>query len=315
MLDIIIPHYDEPWEVGKPYFDMLACQRGVDFDSFKVLLIHDGVKAFPQDWFACYPYKVEQHRIVHGGVSEARNFGLALSDAEWVTFSDFDDTFTNIYALRGIMSCMDKDVDYMWTPFFVECMRDGELGVKIREENLVWVHGKYFRRKFLNDNNIRFPVGIHYSEDSAFCALVNEIVSDDRRGKIKLEYPAYSWVFRKDSVSTDPANRAKNMTGFIDRNTYVVEEFKRRGINHIPMVGRMFADAYWAFHQVKYRFDDEEKRFAWIAQKYVDDLKQNKKDVFEKILKSAKESFKGYEIDMSESFGEWLKRLEEMRNV
>ena len=315
MLDIIMPHYDEPWEVGKPYFDMLACQRGIDFDSFRVLLVHDGVELFQDEAFSAYPYKVEQHRISHGGVSEARNFGLEISTAEWVTFADFDDTFTNIYALRGILSCMNQDVDYMWTPFYIECMRNGELGVKVKEENIVWVHGKFFRRKFLNDYGIRFPVGIHYSEDSAFCAIVNELVPDSRRGKIKLEFPAYCWVFRKNSVSSDPANRAKNMTGFIDRNVYVVEEYKRRGINHIAMVGRMFADAYWAFHQVRYRFDDEEKRFAWISRKYVDELKLNDKQTFKKILESAKVTFKGLEIDMSESFGEWLKRLEEMNNV
>ena len=72
ILDLIVPHYKEPWSVGKPFFDMLACQRNVDFNSFRVILVHDGVDTFPEAYFTAYPFKTVQCPIKHGGVSAAR---------------------------------------------------------------------------------------------------------------------------------------------------------------------------------------------------------------------------------------------------
>ena len=309
ILDLIVPHYNEPWEIGKPFFDMLACQRGVDFNDFRVILVHDGVETFPMSYFTGYPYKVVQCPIKHAGVSAARNCGMRMSDAKWVAFCDFDDMFTTCYALRQIMSHMDRDVDFMWTAFFIECMGNDGMYVREQGQNLVWVHGKFFRRQWLIDNELFFPEGIHYSEDSAFGAIVNEVVDIHRSGEIKVQFPLYVWTYRSDSVSVDPGNKAKNITGFIDRNEYVVSEFKRRGLPYTNMVGRMFADAYWAFHQVKYRYPDEEKRFIEMSKKHLKTLCMVDKFVLKDIIDSAAKAFEGIEMDTSESFDVWIHKI------
>lgn len=310
MLDIIVTHYNEPWPICKPFFDMLACQRGVDFDEFRVILVHDGTPRFPEEYFGCYPYNVMQLDKPHGGVSEARNFGLSVSHATWVQFADCDDTYTGIYSLRAVMSHMDRDVDYMWSPFWVEYMRNGELTARVQEANIVWIHAKYFRRKWLIENKIVFPVGIHYSEDSAFGAVVNELIKPERSGKIKTDVPIYVWAYRGDSVSLNPANEEKNVTGFIDRNVYVVEEFKRRGISHIGMVARMFADAYWTFHQVDHKFPEQEKRFIKLAKPYYEDFRKNDTVYVYKVLNAARNALHTREMDTSESLWQWIDRIE-----
>ena len=51
-LDIIVPHFQEPWAVGKKFFDMLALQRGVSFQDFRVILCQDGTDGvLPADVF------------------------------------------------------------------------------------------------------------------------------------------------------------------------------------------------------------------------------------------------------------------------
>lgn len=308
-LDLIVPHYKEPWLIGKPFFDMLACQRNVDFGEFRVILAHDGVDTFPDAYFTAYPYKVVQCPLKHGGVSTARNYGLRQSDAKWVAFCDFDDMFTTCYSLSLIMEHLDRDVDYMWTMFFIECMGKDGMFFQEKGQNIVWVHGKFFRRQWLIDNDLFFPEGIHYSEDSAFCALVNELIGSHRSGEIKASFPLYTWTYRPDSVSVDPAQKAKNITGFIDRNEYVVQEFKRRGIPYAHMIGRMFADAYWAFHQKNDKYPDEEKRFIEMSKKHMPMFCTVDKFILDDIIRAASSAFKNVEMDTSESFDDWIQRI------
>lgn len=310
-LDIIVPHYEEPWEVGQPFFDMLGCQRGISFDDIRVILVHDGTKPFPVRKFARYPFTVQQYALDYSkGVSAARNYGLDMATAEWVSFSDFDDTYSNVYALMGILEQTKNDVDYMWTPFWSEARtKDGGLTAREQGENITWIHGKYFRRQWLVDNEIRFPEGIHYSEDSAFGAIVNELAADGRRGKIKSGFPAYIWVYRENSVCLNPENEERNMTGFIERNFWVVEEFKRRNIPRVRMIGRMFADAYHAFHQKERKFPEHETYFASKAKQYIPELKQNTGEDMKKIMHAAGAAFKGKEMEFNETFTEWVNRI------
>lgn len=310
LLDIIVTHYKEPWEVGKKFFDMLACQRGVNFSDFKVILVHDGTPMFEPEVFSGYPYKVAQCVIPHAGVSAARNCGLARATDTWIQFCDFDDMYTNAYALQAVLGMMNRDVDYMWTPFITEYEKNGKIETQISgKENVIFVHGKWFRRQWLLDNEITFPVGIHYSEDSAFCAIVNQLAQPGRRGKITFQMPLYAWISRKDSVSMDPKNVTRNLTGFIDRNFYVVEEFKRRGIPYTLMVGRMFMDAYHAFHQAKRKFPAEEWWFVEQARKYIPELAKLKRDEMEELYKAAGHTFRSVQMDYNETFAEWFTRV------
>ena len=32
-LTLVVPHYKEPWETGKPLFDSIALQHGIDFEK------------------------------------------------------------------------------------------------------------------------------------------------------------------------------------------------------------------------------------------------------------------------------------------
>ena len=311
MLDIIVTHYDEPWETGKKFFDMLGCQRGADFSQFRVILVHDGTGKFPKEYFEDYPYRVIQHKIPHAGVSAARNYGLDQATDKWVQFCDFDDMYSNAYALRFVLEHMGKDLDYMWTPFMAEYVVGSEIIANVKDtENIVFVHGKYYRREWLLENKLRFPEWIHFSEDSAFGAIVNELAKIGRRGKIKTPFPVYIWCVRPDSVSMRKDNEERNLTGFIDRNFYVAEEFIRRGIPHKLMIGRMFADAYWAFHRKGKAFPEEEARFAEEARKYIPDLDDAvSSGSMPELMQAAMTNLPGECDPNAETFTAWISRI------
>lgn len=253
-LDIIVPHYKEPWEEGKKLFDMLALQRDVDFSEFRVLLIDDGgehdisEKVFRQK----YPYEVVSIIIPHAGVSAARNRGIRYSRAKWVMFCDFDDTFTSIYSLRSIFDALGSDRhDLLWCPFYVEL--NAEQKRQIRQKfNLIFIHGKIYRRQFLIEHGIMFEESLYFSEDAAFNQLVNMEIEEGRIGEIKSEIVPYVWTFRPGSVTTSPENSLKNHVGLFRRQKYVAMQHLMHGDReaHDALCIRAMCDAYVTFNRL-----------------------------------------------------------------
>ena len=248
-LDIIMPHYREPWETGKKFFSMLDMQRGVSFDDFRVILVNDGEECrLPDELFEGKKYKVAQHDIPHGGVSAARNAGLKLAEAEWVMFCDFDDMFCNIYALRDILNVIPTaDYDMLWAEFISEdVLKSGEMVLHPRKENVVFIHGKLYRRQFLIDNDLWFDETLDYNEDSAYNAILNTVADFHRTGKILTTGPLYSWCYNPGSATTTPGNRGRALLGLWHRNKSVCEAYKKRMpyARYCAMVARTVWDAY-----------------------------------------------------------------------
>ena len=124
-LDIIVPHYQEPWTVGKKFFDMLALQRGVSFQDFRVILCQDGQEgSLSEDVFRDYPYQVKIVTITHSGVSAARNAGIRAATAPWIAFCDFDDMYSSALsmkvALEGLRKAEKEGMYYLWSRFMEE---------------------------------------------------------------------------------------------------------------------------------------------------------------------------------------------------
>ena len=231
MLDIIVTHYKEPFDVGKPLFDILSLQHGIGFDRFRVLLVHDGGQAFPDDFFSAYPYNVEQIVIPHGGVSAARNAGLDHSRAEWVNFCDFDDTYSSIYALRDVFNALDHSdgYDFLWSNLITE---DNDKVIMTPEKSMfVFIHGKYYRREWLVSSGIRFDETMPFQEDSLFNACILAVLDYHRIGHLQTMFPPYVWARRAGSVTNSQPNADKATWFHFVRNQKLLDWYKE----HLPV--------------------------------------------------------------------------------
>lgn len=317
-LDIIVPHYKEPWEEGKKLFDMLTLQRDVDFSEFRVLLIDDGgehdisEKVFRQK----YPYEVVSIIIPHAGVSAARNRGIRYSRAKWVMFCDFDDTFTSIYSLRSIFDALGSDRhDLLWCPFYVEL--NAEQKRQIRQKfNLIFIHGKIYRRQFLIEHGIMFEESLYFSEDAAFNQLLNMEIEESRIGEIKSEVIPYVWTFRPGSVTTSPENSFRNHVGLFRRQKYVAMQHLNHGDQeaHDALCIRAMCDAYVTFNRTGLECDKSE-----FAREVLAFWKQERssarsvgKDTVEYALSGALKEFGLTEKDIKPGappFEQWLEEF------
>ena len=109
------------------------------------------------------------------GVSFARNVGLRMSEGKYITFLDSDDEY-----IEGAVETMLKVIDDTNEDIVqFNHLRDGKNVPSLYANSNVWelerlppkwvlVWNKIYKRKFIIDNNIRFPEGQQFEEDRVF---------------------------------------------------------------------------------------------------------------------------------------------------
>jgi glycosyltransferase involved in cell wall biosynthesis len=199
MIDIIIPHYNEPWHICKKLFLSLEMQRIVNWNEIKVTVINDGGNSLPEEELLKLSYPVIQLSIPKSGVSKARNVGIDCGTEPWIMFCDCDDSFTNIYALDEILSTLRRSkADVLWAKCLTEF---GRMVVPIADDKqFIFIHAKVYRRQFLIDENLRFNEELVYSEDTLFNDQIRE--KTDNIQEIRCSYQPYVWIRRGGSVTT-----------------------------------------------------------------------------------------------------------------
>ena len=274
MLDIVITHYKEPWEVGEKLFRMIGLQRCIDFDAIRVMVINDGGQRLPEEKLGELPYKVEQIDIPHGGISAARNAGIENATGKWIMFCDIDDNFASIFSLREIVNLLYTDgYDMLWSRILAEDYVDGKefLYFVPDKQRFVFCHGKVYRRQFLIDNNVRFDERLVFNEDSCFNAVIIARTPARRIGEINAQFPLYTWIRRPQSV-TNSGREDEASYGHFKRNMIVTGEYEGKSDPRLNgMVTRTAYDTYYMVFgrrnsmQMRRRMLDEFT--PWIAER------------------------------------------------
>jgi len=234
LLDIVLTHYDEPWNECKPFFDMLRLQRNVDLHQVSVTVVQD-MHGQPLHWREClhdYPFNVQFITCTDVN-NHPRNVGFAAGNADWVLFCDIDDMFADICSLRMILDQLPVyDYDVIWTKYIVEQRWNGS-GVylnKVDEANLSSVVGKLYRRAFLQEKNITFTSSIPMYTDYIFNAIVTAETQPFRIVQLITDFYVYCKNYRKNGQS----HRIENIPYLIDdrftRDVYLAQEFLNRGL-------------------------------------------------------------------------------------
>ena len=265
-LDIIVTHYNEPYEIVKPFFDMLELQRMVDFSDFRVILVHDGEDCWiPELSERSFPFEFVEFAIPHKGVSAARNAGMDYGDAEWIMFCDCDDSFANRHSLSEYISALDKrDFQVLWAPYYMEIGIEYHRRLLANTFDVIRLVGKVFQRRFLVENYFRFNEDLWVGEDMAFMALILKTISRNKDiykvGQIETSSPLYTVVPHRGSVTHDPDKRYHNAIGVFRKELYMLDELQLRGFGEeaAPFAIRAMTDAYFTLCRTDLKEDKTE---------------------------------------------------------
>ena len=85
---------------------------------------------------------------------------------------------------------MPSNFDVMTSVFIEEVkLADGDVTYVNREMDSTFVHGKFYRRQYLLDNNIRFNPDLTIHEDSYFNCLAQKCTPEIKYSQV----PFYLW--------------------------------------------------------------------------------------------------------------------------
>lgn len=320
-LQILIPQYKETDEIVKPLLDSIAIQQNVDFSQIGVIICNDGTDVhLSEKLLTGYPFEVQYHKEPHRGVSGTRNACLDYATADYVMFCDADDMFYNACGLYIVFREIENGgFDTLSSTFVEESRMPGtkEPMYINREMDSTFVHGKFHRRKFLLDNNIRWNDALTIHEDSYFNCLCQRLAKEVKYSQTSF----YLWKWRDESVCRrDPKYILKTYNNMLDSNDALIKQFLDRGRMQEAQfyAVSMIYDAYFTMNKDEWLNQDNheyrnatEKRFKdyWLKYKHLHDYIQQ--DAKAQIIMGVKNRMytEGMILE-SVTFDEWIKKVE-----
>lgn len=216
LVSIIIPVYN-----SEEYLE--RCLESImhqDFQQWECIIVDDGSK--DRSGVICDRYSLldTRFRVVHkpnGGVSSARNTGLALAKGEWICFVDSDDLLVEDALSYMLNICLKTNSDVCLNTIVRDKTIPHETNVLTASEKdqLIWAclayrtddyvskgflidapHAKLFRATIIRNNELKYVDGLCKSEDALFDAQFyyhsSRIVMDT--------YPVYHYTINPDSI-------------------------------------------------------------------------------------------------------------------
>ena len=201
LLDIIIPQYKEDDEKVKILLDSISNQKGVDFNNVKLTIVNDYSDVLLSKEFLD-SYKNLNISYIRNdkntGPGLARQKGIDNTCADYILFCDSDDKLYDETSLRIITDFISKmEPDYLVTDIAIE--GNGGILVKKGKDTFPWMHGKVYKREFLEKNEIRFHPNVRHLEDSYFTTSILGTI--DPKKITYLDYVTYLWKNNDSSLT------------------------------------------------------------------------------------------------------------------
>ena len=180
---IVIPVYNAEEFLGN-CIDSVLAQR--TFSPYEIILVNDGSRdRSPQicDWYAEKNACIKVIHQANQGVSTARNAGIAAASGDYVLFLDSDDLWADdlLQSLDDIILQKPDVIEFGYRIFCGENVQPPVLPIvetsAITGSAYLNAHIEHdsmpiasccvaaFRRQFLQEHDLRFPLGVTYGED------------------------------------------------------------------------------------------------------------------------------------------------------
>lgn len=262
MIDLIIPIYNAQNTLD---LTLMSIKMQTIMDKITVYLIDDCSKDN-------YDEIINNHKDMNiiykrldknSGPAVARQVGIDISKNKYIMFIDADDLFYDTDSVKKLYEIIEEGYDYV-----EGCTYEEKREIKI--QNISDLHGKIYKRQFIEDNKIKFnDTRVH--EDNYFNNLV---LACDPLSKKLLDI-VYIYVDNDDSITNSQKEKEfERLEILLSNMRQLLDEAKKRKCNRETIAYLMFIKVKY-FNRIYTEFSKTQKEVfkTWIK-KY--DLKIEK---------------------------------------
>lgn len=267
-LEIIIPAYNAHSTIIKT-LDSIKIQK--DLPKYHITIVNDFSTNYV-DIINNYKQYLNIDEIItkeNIGPGGARQYGVDNTESKYIVFIDSDDYFENETSIIDLYNEIEKsNADLVISNFIYE--RDNIRVVK--EHNPVWLHGKIYRRSFLDKHNIRFNF-TRANEDNGYNSLIFLL------NPILVFLNKITYVYSENSESiTRKDNRLYKFTGlewYAYNINWAIEEAEKRNVSEKSLAIKSISGLSVMYHSYLDLFDeyDVSKILKWSIPLYLKYLK------------------------------------------
>ena len=178
----------------------ISIQEGIDFRNINVIIVNDCGNPILDD-----DLKIKYKKLnivylsneINLGPGLTRQRGLNASMAKYVTFLDCDDEFNSNFALANVIDRMEQYKDnVLVTSIIEEVFINGKSFIfKHMPNEIQGLHGIFYNREYLVNNNIKFHSELWHCEDSYFYRISTYITKIDA-----IDFVTYKWNYNENSI-------------------------------------------------------------------------------------------------------------------
>ena len=169
---VIVPIYNVEKYLAR-CIDSLVNQT---LNEIEIVLVNDGTKdssgKIAMQYAKQYKEKIIYLEKENGGLSDARNYGLAYAKGEYIAFLDSDDyiekdAYEKMYEKAKLENADYVECDFIWE-YPNKKRKDKCYQYNNKKEMLAFARvvawNKLIKREIIEENNIRFPKGLRYED-------------------------------------------------------------------------------------------------------------------------------------------------------
>ncbi len=201
LVSIIIPCYNVERYVEQ-------CLRSImnqSYNKLEIIAVDDGsLDGSPQilDKLANEDYRIKVIHKQNAGVSVARNNGLDVATGDYVVFVDGDDYLAKDYVDYMLRLANENDSDFVMSQDCFTQKNDTQIqndvfstltstqatALLLSPRVIVGCWNKMFKKKFLDENKLRFSTKLFYGEGLNFITKAAGLANSVTLGKRKVYY-------------------------------------------------------------------------------------------------------------------------------
>ncbi len=222
--------------------------------SYEIVIVNDGTKDNSMEIVHRYADKYKFIKIIeqeNGGLSSARNTGIANAIGEYISFVDSDDFVSPDYIKLLYESAINNNSDVVYSNYYNILGEDGKRignfpkhpkGIynaeKVLKQTLQditvrsYVWNKLYRRAIFTDNNLRFPIGINFED----FVVMPQVFYHSKKVSF-ISQTLYNYVHREGSITGSLCKK--------DIKNYLIAFSMLRGFMEEKRIYDKYKFTYW----------------------------------------------------------------------